>query len=73
MPRFTLGLAAPFRETLRELPRWPTLVELDNSRLKALGTGPHTPWEEAVQTALKGLGACRWRRAAVRDRRGHHL
>ena len=56
-----LALIAPFNETLRELmemkPLWRRSVQLDNHRLVArLGSEPHTPLDEAVQTSLKALG-----------------
>lgn len=61
MPWFVFGLSAPFNETMRELyavrPLWRTPVELDNARLAAfLGREPHTPWDEAMETTLIGLG-----------------
>lgn len=56
-----MSLIAPFNETLRELmemkPLWRRSVQLDNQRLVArLGSEPHTPLDEAVQTSLKALG-----------------
>ena len=56
-----LALIAPFNETLRELmemkPLWRRSLQLDNHRLVTrLGSEPHTPLDEAVQTSLKALG-----------------
>ena len=57
-----LKLIGLFNETLRELTAmkflWEIPVRLDNDRLVAfLGAEPHTPWDEAVATTLRGLGS----------------
>lgn len=61
IPWFVFRLASPFNETMRELsatrPLWRRPIELDNTQLVAfLGDEPHTPWDEAVKTTLRGLG-----------------
>ncbi|BDP43933.1 membrane protein (plasmid) [Deinococcus aetherius] len=61
LPWFVFRVAAPFNETMRELyavrPLWEHSIELDNTRLVAfLGAEPHTPWDEAMGTTLRGLG-----------------
>jgi nucleoside-diphosphate-sugar epimerase len=62
LPWFAIRGLAPFNETMREMLEmrylWETPVLLDNARLVArLGAEPHTPIEEALRTALAGLGA----------------
>jgi nucleoside-diphosphate-sugar epimerase len=62
LPWFAIRGLAPFNETFREMLEmrylWETPVLLDNSRLVArLGGEPHTPIEDALRTALAGLGA----------------
>lgn len=61
LPWFVFMVGAPFNETMRELyavrPLWRTPIELDNTRLVSfLGAEPHTPWDKAVTTTLRGLG-----------------
>jgi nucleoside-diphosphate-sugar epimerase len=61
LPWFAIPAIAPFNETLREMLEmrylWETPVLLDNARLTArLGAEPHTPIDEALRTALTGLG-----------------
>jgi hypothetical protein len=56
-----VALASPFVATLRELREmkylWDQPVRMSNSRLSAvLGQEPHTPWDEAVEATLEGLG-----------------
>ncbi len=60
-PWWLTALAAPFVPTLKEVREmrylWQQPVQLDNRRLLAtLGTEPHTPWHEAVEATLRGLG-----------------
>jgi len=60
-PWWLLALASPFVVTFRELREmrylWRTPVAMDNAKLVAfLGREPHTPLEEAVETALDGMG-----------------
>ncbi|HEY0295330.1 MAG TPA: NAD-dependent epimerase/dehydratase family protein [Bordetella sp.] len=60
-PWWLVPLAAPFVPTMRELLEmrylWREPVRLDNARLVGvLGAEPHTPWEEAVEATLAGLG-----------------
>jgi len=62
LPWFAIRGLAPFNETFREMLEmrylWETPVLLDNTRLVArLGGEPHTPIEDALRTALAGLGA----------------
>jgi nucleoside-diphosphate-sugar epimerase len=61
LPWFAIRGLAPFNETFREMLEmrylWETPVLLDNARLVArLGAEPHTPIEEALRAALRGLG-----------------
>ncbi len=61
LPWFAIRAITPFNETLREMLEmrylWETPVLLDNSRLVArLGAEPHTPIDEALSLALRGLG-----------------
>ena len=54
-------LAAPFVPLLREVREmrylWEQPIQLQNERLAAaLGSEPHTPWDEAVAATLAGLG-----------------
>lgn len=56
-----LNLASPFVTTFREMREmrylWRQPVRLDNTGLvAALGREPHTPLDEAVEAALRGLG-----------------
>lgn len=56
-----LTLVSPFVATFRELREmrylWRTPVAMDNAKLVAfLGREPHTPLEEAVETALDSMG-----------------
>lgn len=60
-PWWLLTLAAPFVVTFREMREmrylWTTALRMDNARLMAvLGTEPHTPLDEAVESALIGQG-----------------
>jgi nucleoside-diphosphate-sugar epimerase len=60
-PWAAVYLAAPFvtvlRETLEMRYLWKVPVKLDNSKLLSLlGEEPHTPLDEAVRSALEGLG-----------------
>ena len=60
-PWWLTALAAPFVPTLRELREmrylWSEPVAMSNTQLMAvLGKEPHTPLDEAVETALEGLG-----------------
>jgi nucleoside-diphosphate-sugar epimerase len=62
LPWFAIRGLAAFNETMREMLEmrylWETPVLLDNARLAArLGAEPHTPIEDALRTALEGLGA----------------
>ena len=61
LPWFALKGVAPFNETFREMLEmrylWETPVLMDNARMVArLGAEPHTPIEDALRTALAGLG-----------------
>ncbi len=61
LPWWLLKLASPFVTTLKEMQEmrylWQRPVRMDNTRLLAvLGAEPHTPLDEAVETALRGLG-----------------
>ena len=54
-------LAAPFVTTFREMLEmrylWRVPLHLDNARLETvIGTEPHTPLDQAVETTLMGLG-----------------
>lgn len=60
-PWLGVAIASPFMTTLREMMEmrylWRETLRLDNSKLvAALGSEPHTPWEDAVRAALIGLG-----------------
>jgi nucleoside-diphosphate-sugar epimerase len=60
-PWWLLTLVAPFVETFREMQEmrylWRTPVQMDNAKLvSVLGAEPHTPLDEALETALTGLG-----------------
>ena len=62
LPWWLLKLIGGCNETLRELTAmkflWEIPVRLENDRLVAfLGAEPHTPWDEAVATTLRGLGS----------------
>jgi nucleoside-diphosphate-sugar epimerase len=59
-----IRLASPFVTTLRELLEmrylWLQPVEMNNDRLLAvLGRESHTPWDDAVEATLNGLGCLR--------------
>jgi len=61
-PWWLVALASPavatFREMLEMRYLWREPVRLDNARLTAvLGREPHTPWDEAVEATLLGLGS----------------
>jgi nucleoside-diphosphate-sugar epimerase len=60
-PWWFIVLAAPFVTTFRELLEmrylWSVPLRMDNARLKTvIGTEPHTPLDQAVETTLVGLG-----------------
>jgi nucleoside-diphosphate-sugar epimerase len=60
-PWWFMVLAAPFVTTFRELLEmrylWRVPLRMDNARLETLiGTEPHTPLDQAVETTLVGLG-----------------
>ena len=60
-PWWLLNLASPFVTTFREMREmrylWRQPVRMDNRRLVAtLGHEPHTPLDDAVEAALRGLG-----------------
>jgi len=60
-PWWLITLVSPFVTTLRELREmrylWQVPVSMANTQLLAvLGEEPHTPWDEAVQATLEGLG-----------------
>ncbi|QWT22195.1 NAD-dependent epimerase/dehydratase family protein [Bacillus sp. NP157] len=60
-PWWMMRLATPFNETLRELMEvrylWQRPVQLDNATLvAALGSEPHTAWDDAVERTLEGMG-----------------
>jgi nucleoside-diphosphate-sugar epimerase len=60
-PWWLVSLASPLVTTFRELLEmryiWRRPVRLDNGRLIAeLGQEPHTPFDEAVEAALRGIG-----------------
>jgi nucleoside-diphosphate-sugar epimerase len=59
-PWWVLPLMSPFSETFREMREmrylWNEPVRMENaSLLEALGSEPHTPWDEAVKTTLTAL------------------
>lgn len=61
LPWALLGLASPFVPLFREMREvrylWSEPFELDNAKLlRLLGSETHTPLDEAVRTALRGLG-----------------
>jgi nucleoside-diphosphate-sugar epimerase len=67
-PWWIMTLASPFVTTLREMREmrylWREPVRMSNSKLKAvLGDEPHTPLDEAVETALDGMGCTNRSRA----------
>jgi nucleoside-diphosphate-sugar epimerase len=78
-PWWLLTLASPFVATFREMREmrylWRQPVRLDNTRLlAALGHEPHTPLDEAVEAALRGLGSLPQAPiGAGRDNRGRPL
>jgi nucleoside-diphosphate-sugar epimerase len=60
-PWWLVRLASPFVTTLRELLEmrylWQQEVRMVNDKLIAfLGDEPHTPWVEAVEASLRGMG-----------------
>lgn len=60
LPWFALRLIALFNETMREMMEmrylWQRSLRLKNDKLVAfLGSEPHTPLDDAVRAALKGL------------------
>jgi nucleoside-diphosphate-sugar epimerase len=60
-PWWLIVLAAPFVATFREMLEmrylWRVPLRMDNSRLEGvIGTEPHTPLDEAIETTLTGLG-----------------
>jgi len=62
LPWFAIQAVAPFNETFREMLEmrylWDQPVLLDNARLTArLGAEPHTPIDEALRAALRGMNA----------------
>jgi nucleoside-diphosphate-sugar epimerase len=64
LPWWFFRLASPFNETLRELyatrPLWRTPIQLENTRLlRFLENEPHTPWQAAVETTLRGMNCLR--------------
>jgi hypothetical protein len=59
-PWWFMVLAAPFVTTFRELLEmrylWRVPLRMDNARLETvIGTEPHTPLDQAVETTLIGL------------------
>jgi nucleoside-diphosphate-sugar epimerase len=61
LPWFGIAALSPFVEMMREMLEmrylWDNEVLMDNAKLvKALGTEPHTPLDEALRTALIGQG-----------------
>lgn len=60
-PWWMVRLASPFVTTLRELLEmrylWQQEVRMVNDKLVAfLGHEPHTPWDDAVEASLRGMG-----------------
>jgi nucleoside-diphosphate-sugar epimerase len=60
-PWWAMPLIAPFVPTIRELLEmrylWQSPVRMTNDVLVGiLGEEPHTPWDEAVEATLKGVG-----------------
>jgi len=60
-PWWLVGLASPFVATFRELREmrylWQEPVRMSNGKLKSvLGDEPHTPLDQAVESALDGMG-----------------
>lgn len=61
LPWFLLRVAGWFQQTPREIVKmrylWREPIRLDNRRLiDLIGAEPHTPWSDAVQDTLIGLG-----------------
>ena len=61
LPWWALRLISPFNEMIREMMEmrylWQRPLKLDNAKLISfLGSEPHTPLDEAVAAALRGLG-----------------
>ena len=61
IPWWLLSLAAPFVATFREMQEmrylWREAIRMDNTQLiAALGQEPHTPFDEAIEASLTGLG-----------------
>ncbi|MFG6485195.1 NAD(P)H-binding protein [Roseateles sp. BYS78W] len=61
LPWWLLNIAGLFVTTFREMREmrylWQQPARMDNARLVAtLGREPHTPLDEAIETALRGLG-----------------
>lgn len=60
-PWWAVRLGSPFMTTFREMLEmrylWQHPVHMDNARLRSvLGKEPHTPWDEAVEATLAGIG-----------------
>jgi hypothetical protein len=60
-PWWLIVLAAPFVTTFREMLEvrylWRIPLRMDNAHYEAvIGTEPHTPLDQAVETTLMGLG-----------------
>jgi nucleoside-diphosphate-sugar epimerase len=60
-PWFVVVLGSPFVRLFREMSEmrylWKQPVFMDNIRLcAAIGSEPHTPWDEAVSATLRGIG-----------------
>jgi nucleoside-diphosphate-sugar epimerase len=69
-PWWVVSLASPFVTTFREMLEmryvWREPVRLDNTRLVAeLGREPHTPLDQAVEVALRGLNCSVFAGSAV--------
>lgn len=67
-PWLLLTLASPFVSTFREMREmrylWQEPVRMDNDKLKSvLGQEPHTPLDQAVESALDGIGCLAPRQA----------
>lgn len=67
-PWWLLALASPFVSTFREMREmrylWQEPVRMDNDKLKSvLGQEPHTPLDQAVESALDGIGCLAPRQA----------
>lgn len=60
-PWWLVGLASPFVATFRELREmrylWQEPIRMSNGKLKSvLGEEPHTPFDQAVESTLDGMG-----------------